>query len=222
MKKTNKIYTIKEQAYNIIKKDLLSGEIEPGTWLQENELAVSLQVSRSPVREALKQLAGEGLVENIPNKGVFAKKLSVQEVGEIFDLRCIIERYSIEKAIHHLVDQDIKDLDAIIRRMEHHFEKNDVDGYVKTDGDLHYHIIYLSRNTIIHKAVTNVFSLLQPFRILSLIGEQRFQESIDEHRGIVQGIKEKDFKAAWKWNSIHLTKARKDVLERVRQNCEEK
>ena len=90
-----KLATIKEQVYEIIKDKILSGELKSGDWLQESKLAESLNVSRSPVREALKELVGEGLLENIPNKGVFVKTLSIKDIYNIFEFREVMEKYAI-------------------------------------------------------------------------------------------------------------------------------
>ena len=79
------IKTIRNQVYQILKDDICEGRFAPGQWLQENELAERLCVSRSPIREALRQLASDGLVVEIPNKGVFVKEFTARDIEEIFD-----------------------------------------------------------------------------------------------------------------------------------------
>ena len=95
---TNKklqVNTISHQIYSIIKKAIVSGEYAPGFWLQEVELSKELGVSRSPVREALKQLSADGLVKEIPNKGTFVREFTQKEIIEIYEIRELLESYAI-------------------------------------------------------------------------------------------------------------------------------
>ena len=101
------IKTIRNQVYQILKDDICEGRFAPGQWLQENELAERLCVSRSPIREALRQLASDGLVVEIPNKGVFVKEFTARDIEEIFDLRVLLEDYAISKLQHHLTTADM-------------------------------------------------------------------------------------------------------------------
>lgn len=90
--------TIKELVYRSLRQDLIQQRYQPGEWLQENEIAERLGVSRSPVREALHMLAGDGLLVEIPKRGVYVRELSERDVRENFSLRCLLE----VDAIHSL------------------------------------------------------------------------------------------------------------------------
>jgi DNA-binding GntR family transcriptional regulator len=208
-----KLPTIKEQVYKIIKDKVIAGEIKPGEWLQESKLAMILNVSRSPVREALKELVGEGLLENIPNKGVFVKILSKKDIYNIFEFREIMEKFAINKAVEIATEEDIALLDKIYARLKKKYDKNDVKEYCKIDTELHNMLFIISRNEIILNMVNNVSPLLQPFRTISLSREGRFKESLEEHRGLVEGIKERNFEKAWKYNNVHLKLARDVIIE---------
>ena len=87
--------TIRDQVYQLLKNEICEGVYEPGYWLQEKELAQRLRVSRSPVREALLQLSRDGLVKNIPNRGVFVREFSIQDIEDVFDLRIMMESFAI-------------------------------------------------------------------------------------------------------------------------------
>jgi len=119
------IKTIRNQVYQILKDDICEGRFAPGQWLQENELAERLCVSRSPIREALRQLASDGLVVEIPNKGVFVKEFTARDIEEIFDLRVLLEDYAISKLQHHLTTADMQQLIDCLNEMERlHAQKN--------------------------------------------------------------------------------------------------
>ncbi|MEL7606323.1 GntR family transcriptional regulator [Sedimentibacter saalensis] len=208
-----KLPTIKEQVYKIIKDKIIAGEIKPGEWLQESKLAKILNVSRSPVREALKELVGEGLLENIPNKGVFVKILSKKDIYNIFEFREVMEKFAIEKSVEVATEEDFEMLDKIYAKLKKKYDKNDVKEYCKLDAELHNMLFTISRNEIISNMVNNVNPLLQPFRTISLSRDGRFKESLEEHRGLVEGIKERNFEKAWKYNNIHLKLARDVIIE---------
>lgn len=215
-RKPIKLPTIKEQIYDIIKENILSGKLKPGEWLQESKLAESLNVSRSPVREALKELVGEGLLENISNKGVFVKKLSVKDIYNIFEFREVMEKYAIKKSIELITDEHIEVLDEIYLKMNETFKKGDVNEYCKIDTKLHYFLFKMCNNELINEVVNNVFPLLQPFRIISLSSKGRFKESFDEHKDLIEGVKEKDFDKAWGANRIHLRLARDEIIKHLK------
>ena len=97
--------TIKEQVYETLKQGILSGAFQPGEWLQEAKIAKSLSVSRSPVREALQQLLGDGLAVNVPNKGVYVKKITTKDMQDIFEVRMCFETIGIQKSAQNLTDE---------------------------------------------------------------------------------------------------------------------
>lgn len=208
-----KLPTIKEQAHEIIKENIISGKLKPGEWLQESRLAESLNVSRSPVREALKQLVGEGLLENIPNKGVFVKTLNIKDIYNVFEFREVLEKYAIKKSIELFTDEYEKKLDKIFINLKDTFEKGDLNEYTKIDTKLHYFLFEMCDNEIINDVVNNVFPLIQPFRIIALSSKDRFYESFEEHEGLISGIKERNFEKAWGYNKVHLRLARDIIME---------
>ncbi len=210
--------TIKEQVYGIIKKDILNGVIKPGSWLQEKELAVKLKVSRSPVREVLKELVGEGLLENIPNKGVFVRELTEEDIIDVFELRIIIEKYAIEKAVERINQTDVEELRGILTHLKEAYRNEDVNLYCNIDAELHNAIICMSKNKLVYEVNEKVFYLLQPFRSMALNSKKRFEESFDEHRDMVEAIIAKDAKTAWESDLNHLNRAKDEILRYLADN----
>lgn len=107
--------TIKEQVYQILRRELVRQRYEPGEWLQENEIAERLNVSRSPVREALRMLTGEGLLVEIPRKGVYVRKLTEDKIRENFSIRCLLEVNAIQ-SLHDLQTEAAEALLACLSR----------------------------------------------------------------------------------------------------------
>jgi DNA-binding GntR family transcriptional regulator len=209
----NQITTIKEQVYNVIKDNILNGHFKPGEKLQEKKIAEDLNVSRSPVREAIKELIGEGLLESIPNKSITVKKLSNKDIIDIFEFRSMIEKYSINKTISSLTEEKINRINELLKELEDTYNANDLHAYCQVDVNMHNEIIFMSENMVVYNAIKNIFSLMQPFRIISLHSKKRFEESFLEHKEILEGIKEKDFERAWKANSNHLKFAKEEILK---------
>ena len=93
-----------------IQKDILSGVIPPKSKLTEQSLCAKYNVSRTPVREAFRQLESDGLIENIPNRGAFVIGLTKRDISDLFDLRCLFEVQAIEWAIQRITDEDVESL----------------------------------------------------------------------------------------------------------------
>src|SRR5699024_2693835 len=142
--------------------------------------------------------------------------LSVKDVYNIFESREIMEEYGIRKSIEHLTHKDIKTLDNLFEQLTGSFEKGDVNEYCQIDTDLHYMLFEMSENELIYEIVTNGFPLLQPFTIITINSKNRFEESFEEHKGLIQGIKEKNFKKAWEHNKTHLRLARDVIINHIK------
>ncbi|QZY56198.1 GntR family transcriptional regulator [Crassaminicella profunda] len=212
---TSQITTIKDQVYNIIKENILNGNFKPGEKLQEKKIAEQLNVSRSPVREAIKELIGEGLLESIPNKSISVKKLSKKDIIDVFEFRTVIEKYAINKTILNLTEEKIKILDELLEELEESYHSKDLTEYCRIDVKIHDVIIYMSENMVVYNAIKNIFSLIQPFRVISLHSKKRFENSFIEHKEIIKAIKEKDFERAWSVNSTHLNLAKEQIIEHL-------
>ena len=210
------ITTIREQVYQILRDDICQGVYPPGTRLQEVELAESLNVSRSPVREALRQLAADGLLLEIPNKGVYVKEFTVKDIEEIYDLRVMLESYGILHSTGHITSMRRERLLGLLKDMEDFLRKDDLQSYTSLDERLHNHIVHLGDNSLINDTYDRVRSMNQQFRILSLMDKQRFRESLDEHREIVHALVTGDLKHADDVNRHHLELARIAILKRMK------
>ena len=210
------ITTIREQVYRILRDDICQGVYAPGTRLQEVELAENLNVSRSPVREALRQLAADGLLLEIPNKGVYIKEFTVKDIEEIYDLRVMLESYGILHSTGHITAMRRERLLGLLKDMEDFLRKDDLQSYTSLDEKLHNHIVHLGDNSLINDTYDRVRSMNQQFRILSLMDQQRFRESLDEHREIVHALVTGDLKHADDVNRHHLELARIAILKRMK------
>lgn len=214
-KGTKKITTIKQQVHDIIKENILNGTFAQGEWLQEKKLAEILNVSRSPVREALKELVGEGLLEDIPNKGVFVRRFTMKDIDNIFELREVLEKYAIKKIIEIGTDEEIQDLVHLFNQMEDSYNKGDLYDYYKIDTNFHSMLYDMCKNDILNNMISGILPVIQPTKINHNAGMVRFKNSLEEHRGIMEGIRDRDFKKAWEYQQIHLKLAKKETIKNL-------
>lgn len=209
------VSTIRNQVYEILKKDICDGKYRPGQWLQENELAARLSVSRSPVREALRQLGADGLVVEIPNKGVFVKKFTSRDIEEVFDLRVMLENYAISRMRDNLTNAGMERLMECLNELERCHVKRDLRLYTQQDSRLHSLFIELCGNSLVASVYERVHSMIQQFRIYSLTSRKRFDESMTEHRDIVHCLLTRDAEEAKRINHLHLQLAKEKIIEHL-------
>lgn len=219
--KTPKVKTtIWGQVYQILRDDICSGKYEPGFWLQEMEVAERLGVSRSPVREALRLLVADGLVIEVPNKGVFVKEFTLRDIDEIFDMRVMLESYGIQKSRKNLTSVRRQRLFELLDALERSCAAGDMDKYVQTDEELHIRIVELGGNSLVDSTYDRVRSMNQQFRVLSLSSHQRFTDSLAEHRKLIHALAVGDIATAEETVRVHLELARRTIKEQLMRGQE--
>lgn len=131
------VNSISEHIYTILKKEILSGELQPGTRLLVLEIAKKFEVSQAPVREALERLKQAGFIIGVPNKGSIVSNISAKEIRDIFVLREIIEGFAVRQSMLSLTDDDYLYLEGVIKEMEHAHAQNDLLHILELDMEFH-------------------------------------------------------------------------------------
>ena len=127
----------------------------------------------------------DGLVVEVPNKGVFVKEITLRDIEEIFDLRVLMENYAISRLRNNLTSSGIERLLSCQTQLEQAYLQDDLRRYTQIDAELHELFIKLSGNSLLESMYGRMLSLFQQFRIYSLLSRKRFDESNDEHKNIV-------------------------------------
>ena len=205
--------TIKDQVYQILRKQIAEGVLAPGTKLVEQSIADQLNVSRSPVREAIKQLTGDGFVVNLPNKGAFVKKLTLKELLDMYDVRLMFEVYSAQRAPQFIKKSDIVQLKKMREQIVAVHSGGGMSRYLELDRELHNRLVNLSGNEVVISSYNNLYAIMNNFRSLSLASQQRFQDSIQEHTEIIDALVSSDTERAVKYITLHLNLA-KDTVQK--------
>ena len=214
--------TIRDQVYQLLKNEICEGVYEPGYWLQEKELAQRLRVSRSPVREALLQLSRDGLVKNIPNRGVFVREFSIQDIEDVFDLRIMMESFAILHTRPELGSQEKETLLELLGHIDRTHATGDRKSYIAADIQFHHYLIQLCGNQFLVKSYSDIYSMIKQFCIYSLIDLARFNNSMSEHRQIVHALVTGRIEEAEKHNRLHLELTKAKLAEVLAEKRGEK
>lgn len=194
----------KDQAYQIIKKMILSKELAGRDYISENNLAQKLDMSRTPVREALLRLQSEGFVSVVPNRGAMINEVSVIEAREIYDMRMAIEEFVVRNVADRLSPEHFEKLDRLLEDQERACKKGDLDGYLHADSEFHDFFLNLYGNKTILEAIIQVRQRFYTVGVSVLTTQKDIEASLEYHREIVRALKEKDTEAAVRVTHDHL------------------
>ena len=207
------IPTISQQAYNILKEDIFSGKYPPGSWLQENDIASKLGISRSPVREALRLLVADGIATVIPNKGIFVRTYTAKDIENIFEVREAIENYALMHISSEVIESKKDILHEEIREFSRLHGDGDLNTYIGLDARFHRQLVDMNENELMSALYEKAENMNHQFRIISLTSKKRFDNSLMEHASILQCLLDGEKEKACKYNSTHLALARDQVIE---------
>jgi DNA-binding GntR family transcriptional regulator len=147
--------------YYEIQKDILSGALESGSKLTEAAICKRYGVSRTPVREAFRQLEADGLIENVPNRGAFVTGLTKRDISDLFDLRSLFEIQAVEWAIKRMTEEDIDVLREIVEFMEFYTLKDDIDKVLSFNTQFHNTIYAGTKDRMIEKTLSTYQTYLK-------------------------------------------------------------
>ncbi len=182
--------SVMQQVYDSIKERILEGELPPGTHLFETTIAEQTGTSRGPIREALRQLEADGLVEARANVGTFVRKLTVEEIKEIYTVRSLLEGYAAELAAEKATRLDVEKLRRIMQAANKSARKGDLRDTVRLDFDLHRQIWEMSAHHILYNLLHQLEGRVRMFITLQAPLFAQLVDSIQDHATIVDAIAE--------------------------------
>jgi len=179
-----------ERGTRILRQAILRGDLQPGQRLKQQDLADQLGMSSTPVREVLRVLESEGLLERIPYKGVYVAEVSPEEVKESAPIRAVLEKLAVELAVPQLTSREIERLERLNRSMEEALTQMDFVQIRKLNYDLHITIYQASGSPMLVNMIERLWPKFATNVLWMIPG--RAQRSIQQHRAIIQAIKEGD------------------------------
>jgi len=200
--------------FDRIREEILNNKYNVGEKIVEAKLAEELGVSRTPVREALKQLELDGLVENIPNRGVVVKGITTQDIADIYTIRMEIEGIAAKWCVERMDDEHIDTLKEIFELMEFYTFKKDVERCFELNTKFHETIYMATKSRYLEHVLKDFQIFMKATRIKSLKTEGRMEDSLEEHKLILEALLNKDVPLAVERIKNHINNSRKNVYEK--------
>lgn len=228
---TLNILTKKQQAYEHIRNGILTGRYPGQFRLREEHLAKELKVSRGPLREAISQLASEGLLEKVPGLGVYVRQNGNEEISELYEIREALESFAASRAAQNISAEDMAGLERIcdeMHRIAESFQASPSEALARQQrlrwlqADLAFHnlIVHVAKNVRIERILDEFRVMSQTFRNKQhdpTVNDVRAYLSNlawawRDHRRIVHALQQHDSQAAHLWMSAHIRRARQRIL----------
>lgn len=217
---TSQKETIQIAVYERVKKAILNGEFNPGQRLIERELCESLQVSRTPVREALNRLVMEGLLENQTYKGIIIPRLSIKEVTDLVEVREVIEGLAARKAAEDINDTELKKLKKTLDQSYKLLEAEDIKGLVTINDDFHNIIVEISDNKFVKETLQRLKYRITLARSTSLSVPFRPEDTLKEHTEIFYAIEKRNPGLAEEKAKQHIRNAGKVAIKAIEESAQ--
>jgi DNA-binding GntR family transcriptional regulator len=202
-----------EQAAKKLRSLIVRGDLLPGEPLLEVGLSEALGISRTPLREALKQLAAEGLVELQLNRSAVVAPLRRDELTELFEAVSGIERCAAELAAMRMTAPDLERLETLQNRIERHHNRGELRDYFEANQQIHGAIVGFARNSVLKASHDALLARVERARLFALSADGRWDESVREHRQILAALKARDAERAGRLLGQHVRRTGEIVAD---------
>lgn len=184
---------LKEYVYNEIKKRLMNNKIKPGQRIWEEKIAEELEVSRTPVREAINRLIAEEFVENRPRKGIFAAEISKSELNKMLDVRIALETLSVNQCCKLITDEQISELKEIYEKYRKKLSNGEYSESSQLDSQIHKYIAKVSNNKKLASYINDIQDVFAYTRACNVKWtESKIDRSLGDHKNLVEAISNRD------------------------------
>lgn len=184
--------TLREKILETIRDAILKGTLKPGEKVAEPELAERFGISRTPIREAFRQLESEGYLTVVPRKGAVVAALSEQDVQEFYAIKSILEGYAAELAATRLTEKNIDKLQTINEKLKTLAAEGDVKAFFRTHGEFHDLFVRAAGNHKLAELITQLGLKFNRLRMASLSVKGRMDISVAEHDRLIEAFKNQD------------------------------
>jgi DNA-binding GntR family transcriptional regulator len=191
-----------------LQRDILTGKYRPGQKLTEQNLCKEYGVSRTPIREALRQLETDGLVENILNRGCFVIGLSKADYEDMFDLRKAYEIQAVKWGIERITDDEMDTLEETFEFMEFYTMRGDLDKMLVINAGFHQVIYESAHNRMLQKTLTSYQTFLKYQRESAEYRANYLTTVLEEHRAIFKAFMDRDIRAGAEAMERHINRAK--------------
>jgi DNA-binding GntR family transcriptional regulator len=207
------------QAALRLRQMLVENRVAPGAKLNERALSEELKVSRTPLREAIKMLAAEGLVELLPNRGAIALALSEADVLNTFEVMAGLEAQSGELAAQRITGAELAEVKAMHFEMLAAYTRRDLPNYYRLNAAIHNAINAAAKNPVLSSTYQQVNARLQALRFSSNKDEDKWQSAMQEHEQMISALAARDAAAMRSVLLAHLGNKRDVVVQQLRDSA---
>ena len=194
-----------EEAADRLRELIVQGRLVPGTRLNERLLSVQFGVSRTPLREAIKLLAAEGLVELLPNRGAIVARIDPTRVGETLAVMGVLEALAGELACRNATDTHLREIRALHYEMLAMHARGDLAGYFKFNQAIHLKLVKYSGNAVLYQVYRQLNASVRQARYMANLTRQRWDAAMREHDEIIAALDARDSARLKALLSDHLT-----------------
>ena len=196
--------SLSEAAYSRIRSMIITLELEPGSLISESALMNTLKMGRTPIREALRSLANEKLVEVYPRRGMFVSRVDVANLSQLSETRAVLEIKAAELAATRSTAADLEITKALIKEIKAIKGDLDMPTLIGLDQRIHHHIYQCTHNEFLAAALDNYYAHALRIWFLALDRVEHLADAIIEHRALLEAIASNDSKAASKAMREHV------------------
>jgi DNA-binding GntR family transcriptional regulator len=198
------IKALYQEVADRLREMIFAHDLEPGAWIDEQQLAISFGISRTPLREALKALVSEGLVELKPRRGSFVRALTQADIDQLFPLMAMLEGRCAYEAVKHATPADVRKLEDLHARLEKLAASGNRTKYFELNYAFHAVVQELAGNAWLQRITTDLRQFLRLLRGRQLHLPGRLEASIEEHRRLLTAFQHNDANAAQQAMHDHL------------------
>lgn len=199
--------SLRGRVFNQIREAILEGEYKPGDVLRESTIAQKMNVSRTPVREAIRQLELEGLVHSIPNKETIVSGITNEDVHDILMIRTRLEGLAARYAAERITDKEIKEMEEVLALTEFYVSREDINELKGLDHKFHEIMYKATDSKILNHVLSDFHDYIQNARKTSIATPGRAKRLLQEHHDIYEAIKQRDADQAEKLLNQHIANA---------------
>lgn len=196
--------TLHQEVADRIREMIRSGTLVKGQKISEKFLCDTMGVSRTPIRESLRILHSEGLVELIPHKGAFVSRPPMKEVRDMFEVMSVLEGTCARLAVRRMQPQDLEKIRVLHQRLEAHYAHRDHRSYLEANHEFHVLIQELGGNPVLNDVINGLRQKILLYRHRQLYQPERFRQSIEEHRALLNAFECLDAERAERLMKQHL------------------
>lgn len=195
-----------EQVAERLRARILAHALPPGSWIDEQSLAAEFGISRTPLREALKVLASEGLVTMKLRRGAYVTEVSERDLSEVYHLLALLESDAAATVAQRATEAQLAELQALHERLEQTVD--DRDAFFRANEQFHLKLLHIADNRWTQEMVGDLRRVMKLNRHQSLFKQGRIEASLDEHRKIMQAIAERDAAKVKRLMELHIRHGR--------------